>query len=48
MYDAVLGLAATVELGDARKLLERNRDEEEEALKKLRSELERLAGELRG
>jgi ferritin-like metal-binding protein YciE len=47
LYDAVLGLAGTVELGDARRLLERNREEEAEALKKLRSELERLAGELR-
>ena len=47
MYDAVLALADAVELGDARKLLERNREEEAEALKKVGSELERLAGGLR-
>lgn len=47
MYDAVLALADAVELGDARKLLERNREEEAEALKKVESELERLAGGLR-
>ena len=47
MYDAVLALADAVALGDSRKLLERNRDEEAGALKKLQSELERLAGELR-
>jgi ferritin-like metal-binding protein YciE len=47
MYDAVLALAGSVELGDARGLLERNRGEEADALRRLGSELERLAGELR-
>jgi len=48
MYEAVLGLADSVDLGGARTFLERNRDEEAEALKRVQSELERLAGELRG
>jgi ferritin-like metal-binding protein YciE len=47
-YDTLLALAQTVELPeDARGLLERNRGEEAEALGRLESELERLAGELR-
>jgi ferritin-like metal-binding protein YciE len=47
-YDALLALAPAVELpGDARKLLEQNRSEEAEALQRLESELERLAGDLR-
>jgi ferritin-like metal-binding protein YciE len=42
-YDALLALAPAVELdGDARKLLEQNRGEEERALGKVRAELERL------
>jgi ferritin-like metal-binding protein YciE len=46
-YDALLALADSVDVGDARSLLERNRDEEADALKRVQSELERLAGELR-
>jgi ferritin-like metal-binding protein YciE len=47
-YDALLALAPAVELaGDARALLERNRAEEAEALRRLEGELERLAGDLR-
>lgn len=47
MYDALLALGDAVELGDARGLLERNRGEEADALGRLQSELQRLAGELR-
>jgi ferritin-like metal-binding protein YciE len=43
MYDALLELAAGLDLGDARKLLEQNRGEEEQALERLRAELEKLA-----
>lgn len=46
-YDALLALADSVDVGDARSLLERNRDEEADALKRVQSELERLAAELR-
>jgi ferritin-like metal-binding protein YciE len=47
-YDALLALASAVALpDDARKLLEQNRGEEGEALQRLQSELERLAGDLR-
>ena len=46
-YDALLALGAALELGDARKLLERNREEEDEAREKLEQELQRLVGELR-
>jgi ferritin-like metal-binding protein YciE len=47
-YDAVLALAPAVELpDDARKLLEQNRSEEADALQRLDSALERLAGDLR-
>jgi ferritin-like metal-binding protein YciE len=48
-YDALLALAPAVELPDeARGLLEQNRAEEAEALQRLESELERMAGALRG
>ena len=47
-YDTLLALAQAVELSDdARRLLERNRAEEEEALHRVEGELERLAGDLR-
>ena len=47
-YDALLALGQAVELSqDARGLLEQNRKEEEEALHRLETELERLAGDLR-
>ena len=47
-YDALLALARAVELPDeARRLLEQNRSEEADALRRLESELERLAGDLR-
>jgi ferritin-like metal-binding protein YciE len=47
-YDAVLALAQAIQLhGDARSLLERNRKDEEDALRRLGTELERLAGDLR-
>jgi ferritin-like metal-binding protein YciE len=47
-YDALLALAPAVELSDdACACLARNREEEEKALQRLESELERLAGELR-
>ena len=47
-YDTLLALAQTVDLsGDARGLLERNRKEEAEALGRLQTELQRLAGDLR-
>ena len=46
-YDAVLALADAVGLDkDARKALEQNRREEEQALKTVGSELRRLVGEL--
>jgi ferritin-like metal-binding protein YciE len=46
-YDALLALAPAVELpDDARKQLERNREEESEALGRLQQERERLVGEL--
>jgi ferritin-like metal-binding protein YciE len=44
-YDALLALAGALELGDARGLLERNREEEARALERLRDELSRLAAE---
>jgi ferritin-like metal-binding protein YciE len=47
-YDALLALAQAIELpGEARSLLERNRKEEDDALRRLGTELERLAGDLR-
>ncbi len=46
-YDALLALAGAVDLGDGRRLLERNRGEEADALGRLQSELERLGGALR-
>ena len=46
-YDALLALAQAVELPhDARGLLERNRAEEAEALRRLQQERDRLVGEL--
>jgi ferritin-like metal-binding protein YciE len=45
-YDTLLALGASLDLGDARGLLEQNRKEEQEALKKLEGELERLVKEL--
>ena len=46
-YDALLALADAVDLdGDARKALEQNRREDEQALKAVQSQLERLVGEL--
>jgi ferritin-like metal-binding protein YciE len=45
-YDALLLLARTVDLGAARELLERNRDEDALARAKLEQELERLVREL--
>ncbi len=45
-YDALLALADAVDLGDARDLLRRTRDEEEQALRTLEGELRRLVGEL--
>jgi ferritin-like metal-binding protein YciE len=48
-YDALLKLGQSVDLSDeARELLERNRAEEGEALDRLETELQRLAGDLRG
>jgi ferritin-like metal-binding protein YciE len=47
-YGTLLALAPALELTDeARGLLERNRAEEAEALRRLEAELERLAGDLR-
>jgi ferritin-like metal-binding protein YciE len=47
-YDALLTLGGSVGLPeDARKLLERNRAEEGEALERVERELQRLAGDLR-
>lgn len=46
LYDALLTLANALDLGDARRLLEENRREEEEALARLGSEVERLVREL--
>jgi ferritin-like metal-binding protein YciE len=46
-YDALLALGATVDLGEARGLLERNRGDEADALGGVQRELERLSGELR-
>lgn len=46
-YDALLALGEAVDLGDARDLLRRSRDEEERALRTLEGELKRLVGELR-
>jgi ferritin-like metal-binding protein YciE len=47
-YDALLTLGGSVGLSDdARKLLERNRADEGEALERLETELQRLAGDLR-
>ena len=46
-YDALLTLAQAVELpSDVRGLLERNRAEEAEALRRLQQERDRLVGEL--
>ena len=45
-YDALLALGQSLDLGDARGLLEQNRKEEEQALEKLEGELKRLVGEL--
>jgi ferritin-like metal-binding protein YciE len=42
-YDALVALAQTLDLGDARGLLEQTRKEELDALEKLQGELERLA-----
>jgi len=42
-YDALIVLADALGLGDARGLLEQNRREEEQALDRLRTELDRLA-----
>jgi ferritin-like metal-binding protein YciE len=42
-YDALVELAAALELDEARELLERNRAEEAEALERLRDELGKLA-----
>ncbi len=46
MYDAVLTLGNSLDLGDARSRLEENRGEEEQALRRLGSELDRLVHEL--
>ena len=43
VYDALIALADSLGLGDARGLLEQNRREEEEALDRLRTEVGRLA-----
>ena len=43
VYDALIGLADSLSLDDARGLLEQNRKEEEQALHRLRTELDRLA-----
>jgi ferritin-like metal-binding protein YciE len=43
-YDALLTLGDALELGDARALLEQNREEEERALKRLLDEQRRLVG----
>lgn len=46
-YDTLLSLAGAVELpNDMRELLERNRTEEAEALRRLQQERDRLVGEL--
>lgn len=45
-YDALLRLGTMLDLGDARELLEQNRDDEARALKRLESELDRLVGVL--
>jgi ferritin-like metal-binding protein YciE len=42
-YEALIALAGALDLGDARTLLEQNREEEEEALGRLRAEIDRLA-----
>ena len=42
LYDALLELASGLGLDDARELLERNRKEEEEALRRVTEELEKL------
>jgi ferritin-like metal-binding protein YciE len=46
MYDALLALGSSLELGEARSLLEQNRRDEEDALKKLEDELQKLVGTL--
>ena len=46
-YDALLTLGNALDLSDARGLLEQNRREEGDALRRLGSELERLVRELR-
>ena len=43
VYDALIALADSLGLGDARGLLEQNRREEEQALDRLRTEVGRLA-----
>ncbi len=45
-YDALLVLGEALDLGDARDLLRRSRDEEEQALRRLEEEQRRLVGEL--
>ena len=42
MYDALIELAGALDLGDARGLLEENRKEEEEALRRVEDELGKL------
>lgn len=46
MYDVLLALGEAVDLGDARGLLEQNRNEEANALERLRSELEKLVSSM--
>ncbi len=45
-YDALLTLGNALDLGDGRRLLEENRQEEEQALQRIHGELERLVREL--
>jgi ferritin-like metal-binding protein YciE len=45
-YDTLLRLGGMLELGEARELLELNRDEEARALERVESELDRLVGAL--
>ncbi|HKB93096.1 MAG TPA: DUF892 family protein [Gaiellaceae bacterium] len=45
-YEALLRLGGMLDIGDARELLEHNRDEEARALERLESELDRLVGAL--
>ncbi len=46
MYDALLTLGNALDLGESRSLLEENRREEEQALRRMNAELERLVREL--